>query len=102
MSLHLLQGVTPFSNYKLTYFKEALFLEMSYINKKVIVSVIYRFSSQNNDDFDSFISNFQHLFSDINKRKPPLSVIIDDFNARSSSWWSNDINTPEGYTNVHK
>ena len=45
----------------LSYIKEALLLEMSYNSKKVIVSVICRSSSQNNDEFDTFLSNFQKL-----------------------------------------
>ena len=76
--MHLPQGVTTCSK------------------KKVIISVIYRFPSQSNDDLDSFISNFQHLLSNINKRKPSLLVISGDFNAKFSSWWSNDISTIEG------
>ena len=39
----------------LTYFKEALLLEMDYNNKKVLVSVIYRSPSQNNNEFNSFL-----------------------------------------------
>ena len=66
---------------------------MTYNNKKVIVSVIYRSPSQNNSEFDLFLSNFEKLLSDINERKPFLSVIASDFNARSSSWWSKDIDT---------
>ena len=73
------------------YFKEALLLEMSYNNKKVMVSVIYRSPSQTNDDFDTFLSNFQMLLNELNNRKPSLSVITGDFNSRCSSWWSNDI-----------
>ena len=38
----------------LSYFKEALLLEMFHNNKKVIVSVIYRSPIQNNDEFESF------------------------------------------------
>ena len=37
-----------------------------------------------------------NLLSDINKRKPFLSVVTGDFNVRSSSWWYNDINTIQG------
>ena len=79
----------------LPYLKEALLLEMTYNNKKVIVSVIYRSPSQNNSEFDLFLSNFEKPLSDINERKPFLSVITGDFNARSSSWWSEDIYTIE-------
>ena len=69
---------------------------MTYNNKKVIVSVIYRSASQNNIEFDLFLSNFEKLLSDINERKPFSSVITGDFKARSSLWWSKGMNTKEG------
>ena len=69
---------------------------MTYNNKMVIVFVIYRSSSQNNSEFDLFLSNFEKILRDISRRKPSLSVITGDFNARSSSWWPKDINTTEG------
>ena len=68
------------------YFKEALLLEMTGNNKKIIVSVIYHPPSQNNSEFDSFLSNLEQLLRDISKCKPTVSVITGDFNARSSSW----------------
>ena len=72
----------------LPYLKEALLSE--------IVSVIYCFHSQNNSEFDLFLCNFEKLLSKTSKHKPSLSVITCEFNARSSSWWSKDINTTEG------
>ena len=69
------------------YFNEALLLQMSYNNKKVMVPVIHRSPSQANDEFDTFLSNFQMLLNDINYRKPSLSVVTGDFNSRCSSWW---------------
>ena len=72
--------------------EQALLLEMTYNNKKVTVFVIYRSPSQNNSEFDLSLSYFEKLLSDISKRKPSLSVITDDFNARSSSWWPKDCN----------
>ena len=84
----------------LPYLKEGLVLEMNDNNKKMIVSVIYRSPSQNNREFDSFLLNFEQLLSDISTRKPTVSIITGDFNARSSSWWSDDINTSEG-TNLY-
>ena len=58
---------------------------MSHNNKNVIISVIYRFPSQNNYEFDLFLSNFEKLMIDKKSRKPYLSVIKGDFNTRSSS-----------------
>ena len=83
----------------LPYLKEGLVLEMNDNNKKMIVSVIYRSPSQNSRGFDSFLLNFEQLLSDISMRKPTVSIITGDFNARSS-WWSDDINTLEG-TNLY-
>ena len=39
---------------------------------------------------------FEKILSDKTKRKPSLSVITGDFNARSSSWWPTYIYTTEG------
>ena len=69
----------PVRTINLSYFEEALLLEITYHNKKIIVSVI-----------------LEKLVSDINNREPALSIITGDFNARFQSWWSNDINTTEG------
>ena len=60
------------------------------------MSVIYRSPSQSITEFDSFLSNLEKLESDINNRRPALSIFTGDFNARSQSWWSNDINITEG------
>ena len=65
-------------------------------NEKIIVSVIYCSPSQNNSKFDAFLSNLEQLLTDISKCKATVYVITVDFNARSSSWWSEDINTSEG------
>ena len=50
-----------------TYLKEALLLEISYNNKRVIVSIIYRSPSQNNSEFDLFLRSVERLLSDIRK-----------------------------------
>ena len=70
----------------MSYFKEALLLEMTYHGKTVIVSVIYRSSSQSNNEYDSFLSNLEKVVSDINNRKLALSIFTGDFKGRSQSW----------------
>ena len=49
------------------------------------MSVIYRSPSQNINESELCLSNFEQLLNDVNKRKPSLSVITGDFHARSSS-----------------
>ena len=68
---------------------------MTYSNKEVIVSVIYRSPSQNNIESDLFLSNFEKLLSNTSMRKPSSSVITGSFNTRSSIWWPKDINPTE-------
>ena len=63
--------------------------------KKVLLSVIYLSPSQNNNECDLFLFNFEKLLNDIIKRKPFLWVIKGDFKATSSSWWPKGINTTE-------
>ena len=70
---------------------------MDYNNKKVMISVIYRSPNQNKNDFDFFLTNLEQLLGEINNHKPYLSIITGDFNARSSSWWSEDITNTEGF-----
>ena len=69
---------------------------MNYNNKKVIISVIYRFPSQSTDEFESFLLNFEQLLDDASQCRPSLAIITGNFNARSFLWWSNDINNTEG------
>ena len=69
----------------LPYLQEALLLELNDQNKRIIISSLYRSPSQNSEEFESFLTNFEHLLSDINALKPSFSVILGDFNARSTS-----------------
>ena len=80
----------------LPYLQEALLLELNDENKKIIISSLYRSPSQNSEEFESFLTNFEQILSDINARKPPVSVILGDFNVRSTSWWSSDTDSLEG------
>lgn len=52
------------------------------------MTVDYSFPSQNNVEFDSFLSKSEQLLSDINKGKPSLPVITGDFNAGTFSRFS--------------
>ena len=90
------KGSLPSRVISLPYLNQALLLEVTYNNKKLIVSVIYISSSQNNNEWESFLSNFEQFLININKLKTSLSVIITgDFSARTSSWLANGFNTTE-------
>ena len=60
------------------------------------ITLIHCSPSQSSEEFDTFLSNFELLLDYIANRIPFVSIIIDDFNARSNSWCSSDKTTYEG------
>ena len=75
---------------------ECIVCEFSYLKKKCFIASLYRSPSQTSDEFELFISKFDNLLGTLFSHNPYLVFILGDFNARSSSWWSDDINTTEG------
>ena len=57
---------------------------------------LYRSPNQCQDDFESFIKNFELNLDSIMTNNPFLTVILSDFNAKLSLWYNNDITTYEG------
>ena len=57
---------------------------------------LYRSPNQCQDDFESFINNFELNLDLIMTNNPFPTVILGDFNAKSSLWYNNDITTYEG------
>ena len=79
-----------------TYLQERLILEISVNDKKVYVISLYRSPSKTPDEFDSFINNLEKPIIDIYSQKADFVLMIDDFNAKSCNWSTNDTTTPEG------
>ena len=64
--------------------------------KKCFFTCLYRSPSQSSDEFDTLCFNFNLFLSNINNLSPASLVVICQFNARNSKWWSSDIETFEG------
>ena len=54
---------------------------------------MYRSLSQSNTDFDDFLNSFDSLLNIVDKSSSLLTVILGDFDGRSSSWWVDDKTT---------
>ena len=65
-------------------------------NEKGYIAVIYRSPSQSCSEFEDFLFNLEKLINQIKQLKPSFTIILGDFNARSSDWWPDDITSPEG------
>ena len=78
------------------YLSESLLCEVTIGSRKCIIGTVYRSPSQNSDEFESFLSNFEFLLQDISNRNPYLTLLLGDYNARNTNWWHHDITTLEG------
>ena len=47
-------------------------------------------------DFKHFLLGFEQLLINIEGFKLNLTVVLDQYNTRSRSWWAFNINKPEG------
>ena len=92
------------------YYKITLLLKIKYIHclqecinfaikiKDKLCNFIslYRSPNQSQDDFESFINNLEYNLDSVMVNNPYLTVILGDFNAKSSLWCNNDTTTYEG------
>ena len=78
---------------------ESLVCEMSIQNERGFLVTIYCSLSESHDCFQNFLNEFEKLLSRIAEKKSDFTVIVGDFNVRSTTWWSDDITTTED-TNI--
>ena len=80
----------------ITSLPECLVCEGTLQNKKGYVAVMYMSPSQSSIEFESFLSDFEGMLSSMLFSKSQFTVILGDFNAKSFTWWSNDITNLNG------
>ena len=73
-----------------------LVTELSMNNEKSFFRCLYRSPSQSHEELDTFCSNLDLLLSNINNNHPNCSILIGDFNAKSSRWCSSDKDNKAG------
>ena len=74
---------------------QCVICEVSLQNFKWYIGVVYRFPSQGSTKFQNFLSDFDELVSKTTSNNSLFTIILNDFNARSPSWWKEDKTTPE-------
>ena len=70
---------------KLSKLSQCVICEVSLRNCKGYTGVVYRSPSQNNAKFEKFLSDFDELLSKTASSNSLFTIILGDFNARSSS-----------------
>ena len=81
---------------KLSFPSQCIVSEVFLQKFKGYIGVVYRSPSQDNIEFESFLSDFDELLSKTASSNSLFTIILDDFNARSSTWWKEDKTTTEG------
>ena len=67
------------------------------IDRKLCSSLcLYRSPSQTRDIFKTFADNFDSTLGSIINKNSFLIVALGDFNAKTTNWYKNDINSYEG------
>ena len=79
-----------------SFLSQCVLCEVTLQRQKDYVIVIYRSPSQTAVEFDEFLSNLEKLLNFVKQLQPSFTMILGDFNARSKSWWPDDITSPEG------
>ena len=80
----------------LTNLSECIICGVSIQNCKGYIGVIYRSPSQNTTEFEEFLTNFEDILNSTASSSSLFTIILGDFNARSSFWWKNYKTTVEG------
>ena len=81
---------------KLSNLSQCTICEVSLRNCKGYIGVVYSFPGQDNVESGNFLSDFDELLSKTASSSSLFTIILGDFNARSSSWWKKDKTTAEG------
>ena len=86
----------PLKLSNINFLHECLTIELSIKNKLCVLVVLYRSSSQSQNEFSSFIINLESTLQDITLRKSFLTMVLCDFNAKNKLWFDQDNTSYEG------
>ena len=66
---------------------ECVVIELNINNKKGYIISLYRSPSQSTDEFEEFLIRFDQTLHNICSLNPSFTMILGDFNAKSTSWY---------------
>ena len=75
---------------------ECINFEVSIASKICRFMQLYRSPSQKQDEFQAFKSSLEMNLDALSTNNPFLTIMIGDFNSKSSNWYLNDLASFEG------
>ena len=86
----------PFRVINVKYLQESISFELRIGGKCCKFSCLYRSPSQTQDEFETFLKNFESTLDKIHENNPFMTVVLGDFNAKSNNWCKADVTSLEG------
>ena len=86
----------PIKMLNIDYLQECICFDLKIGSKLCTIVSLYRSPSQSADEFDNSLNKLNLTMESIIQKNPFLTVVIGDFNAKSSEWWIDDKTTQEG------
>ena len=81
---------------KVCKLNECVVTETTVNNERCFLTCLYRSPNQNQEQFESFCKNLIDVLSGINNQQPTCSILVGDFNAKWSKWYSSDKDRKAG------
>ena len=75
---------------------EMIVAEIALARKKIFFITVYHSPSQTSEQFEEFINKMQMIFDQIRRERCHSLILTGDLNCRSSQWWDEDTEYPEG------
>ena len=77
------------------YLQESILFELRIGSKCCRFSCLYRSPGQTQDEFETFLKNFELTLDKIHENNPFRIIVLGDFNAKSNNWCKSDITSLE-------
>ena len=81
----------PIKVFNVTNLHDCLVCELFLNGRRSDLESLYRSPSQSSHEYDHFIKTFEQVIVHLNSFIPHLLLIVGDFNACSSRWWSGNV-----------
>ena len=85
----------PFRVINVKYLQQSISFELRIGNKCCKFSCLYRSQSQTQDEFETFLKNFESTSDKIHENNTFMTFVLGDFNAKSNNWCQADVTSLE-------
>ena len=75
---------------------DTIVAEIKLKRRKIFVILSYCHPNLPSDEFDEYTNALEHIYENVSKENPSVTILTGDFNARSPLFWEHDTDTRQG------